>query len=67
MKRTISGGIMSAFANAPPKGSKPKPKQEETETGNYILSSLTSSTTCQEKITVSETGAQDLSKETARD
>jgi hypothetical protein len=66
MKRTISGGIMSAFANAPPKGSKPKPKQEETEIGINFLSSLTSSTACQEKITVSETGIQDLSKETAR-
>jgi hypothetical protein len=28
-KRSASGGIMGAFANAPPKGSRPKPKPEE--------------------------------------
>jgi hypothetical protein len=29
MKRTASGGIMSAFAKAPPKRQKPQVKQEE--------------------------------------
>jgi hypothetical protein len=29
MKRSVSGNIMAAFANAPLKGSKPKPKEED--------------------------------------
>ena len=36
MKRSSSGSIMSAFANAPPKGSKPKPKPVHEEGASTV-------------------------------